>query len=183
MKYFLIISFFFIACQNKPSQTEQPSSEKTYFDLSKIVQSDIDVNTHIACGEIKTVSINGKTESKNLYSIDWKKEMQILLDCDLNKPSWKGKFNTQILDDHQKYVYTSTSTKIPVRQMTVNYEQKSGKLISVIIEKKISTMLFSNEQIITYYPDKSFKINAKQSALFMSDFNSDVEIKFIHGKI
>lgn len=179
MKYFLIITVFFAACQNEQKQSQQAISEKTYFNLKEIVQNDIDNNSKNKCGEEKTVLINIKNETKKIDIVDWKKELQVLLDCDINKPSWKGKFDTQVLDNHQKYLYTSNSTKIPVRQMTVNYEQKSGKVISVIINKKISTVLFSNEQQITYYPEKSFKINAKQSALFMKDFNSEVEIKYL----
>ena len=85
----------------------------------------------------------------------------------------------QILNDHQKYIYTASSSKIPVRKMTVNYEQKSGMVISIEIEKKTGTALFSNEQQIIYYPEKSFKIKASQRALFMKDFNSEVDVKYL----
>ena len=181
MKIFiqLLALCIFISCNNESNKTEQSSSEKTYFDLAKAVQNDISTNSKNKCGEEKTVLINVINETKKSDTVDWEKELQVLLDCDINKPSWKGKFDTQILDDRQKYVYTSNSAKIPIRKMIVNYEQKSGKIISIAIEKKISTILFSNEQQITYFPEKSFKINARQRAFFMKDFNSEVEIKYL----
>ena len=102
-----------------------------------------------------------------------------MLDCDINKPSWKGKYNVQILNDSLKYLYIAVSTKIPVRQLAVNYEQKNGRIISIEIKKKTGTALFSNEQQIIYFPEKSFKVNGSQQALFMQDFNSEVEIKYL----
>jgi len=67
--------------------------------------------------------------------------------------------------------------------MTIHFEQKSGKIQSVEIEKKIGTFLFSHRQYIYYTPGKSFKISARQSAVFMKDFNSEVEVKFINKPI
>jgi len=179
MKYLFIILLFLVACQNEQMKQESSSAKKVYFDLAKMVQLDIDNNTQQSCGEEKLVSVNGNTESKSIDTLDWKKELQILLDCDINKPSWKGKYEVQILNDGQKYIYAANSSKIPVRKMTVNCEQKSGKVISVEIEKKTGTALFSNEQQIIYYPEKSFKIKASQRALFMKDFNSEVDVKFL----
>lgn len=179
MKYLFIILVFLVACQNEQTKEHTASVKNAYFDLAKIVQLDIDRNTQYSCGEEKLVSVNGNMESKNIDTVNWKKELQILMDCDINKPSWKGKFETQELNDHQKYVYTANSSKIPVRKMIVQYEQKSGKVISVEIEKKTGTALFSNEQQIIYYPEKSFKIKASQRALFMKDFNSEVDIKYL----
>jgi uncharacterized protein YggU (UPF0235/DUF167 family) len=127
MKYLLIITLFFVACKKEQKNEDSTSLDKKYFDLVKIVQADIDNNSTNKCGEEKTVSINGKPESKKIDTVDWQKEMQLLLDCDINKPSWKGKYNVQILNDSLKYLYIAVSTKIPVRQLTVNYEQKKRK--------------------------------------------------------
>ncbi len=179
MKYLLIITLFFVACKKEQKNEDSTSLEKKYFDLVKIVKTDIDNNSTKKCGEEKTVSINGKPESKKIDTVDWKKEMQLLLDCDINKPSWKGKYNVQILNDSLKYLYIAVSTKIPVRQLAVNYEQKNGRIISIEIKKKTGTALFSNEQQIIYFPEKSFKVNGSQQALFMQDFNSEVEIKYL----
>jgi uncharacterized protein YggU (UPF0235/DUF167 family) len=117
MKYLLIITLFFVACKKEQKNEDSTSLEKKYFDLVKIVQADIDNNSTNKCGEEKTVFINGKPESKKIDAVDWQKEMQLLLDCDINKPSWKGKYNVQILNDSLKYLYIAVSTKIPVRQL------------------------------------------------------------------
>ncbi len=179
MRFFYVIIIFLSACKTDSKKNELNSTEKLYFDLINLVQSDIYNNSINDCSETKTVIINGKIESKNIDSISWKNELQLLLDSDINKPNWKGKYNVQILKDSGKYIYTSNTTKIPISKMTVNYEHKNGKITSIEIDKKIATILFSNEQHIIYYPNKSFKINAKQSALFMKDFNSVVEIKYL----
>lgn len=179
----LSVILFFVSCKNETSKNESTPTANSYFDLAKIVRDDININTRVGVGEEKIVTINGKTETKKVSSINWKKELQLLSECDLNKPSWKGKFDVTILNDSLKYVYTANSDKISVRKMTVNYEQKNGSIASVEIEKKIATILFKTEQQISYFPQKSFTIKAIQKAIFMRDFNSEVEIKYLNSKI
>lgn len=178
MKYSWLILFFLTACRGQEADTPL-LGKKQYFDLAGWVQKDIIANTQNAASEEKTVWINGKREFKQIDTVDWKKELQLLMECDINKPNWKGKYEIQQSNDFQVCTYSATSSKIPVRNMKVHFEQKSGKVQSIEIEKKIGTFLFSNQQYIYYTPGKSFKITARQSAVFMKDFNSEVEVKFI----
>lgn len=179
MRFLVPIFILLVSCQQ---ETKKISSEKIYFDLEKLVRADIERHTVNNCAEEKNITINGKNESKQIDTVDWEKELQLLLDCDINKPDWIGKYDVQVLNDSQKYIFTANSSKIPIRSLTVIYEQKGGEVSSVEIVKKISTALFSNEQQITFLPDKSFNIKACQSALFMKDFNSEVEIKYLCRK-
>lgn len=64
--------------------------------------------------------------------------------------------------------------------MYIQYNN-DNEIANVTIDKKIRSLLFSNEQQIVYQPEKSFKINATQKALFMKDFNSEVDVEFLCG--
>ncbi len=184
MKYLYVILLFFAACQSEQLKEESAAAEAAYFDLAKLVQADIEHNTRNACKEEKQIVVNGKAESRKTDSADWKKELQILLDCDINKPSWKGKFIRR--EDKRSdgtlicQVFTATSDKLPVRRMYIQYNN-DNEIANVTIDKKIRSFLFSNEQQIVYQPEKSFKINATQKALFMKDFNSEVDVEFLCG--
>ena len=182
MRFLFVITIFLIACQNRPKGTESLSTEKTYFDLTKLVQTDIDTNTKNNCGESKTINVNNQMEKQTIAAIDWTKEMQLLLDCDINKPSWKGKF---LVDTFWKQdtillsiAYRALTDKIQVRSMFVQYDN-NNQVANIAIRKKIKSFLFSNEQQIIYQPTKSFKINSHQKAFFMNDFISEVEVKYL----
>jgi hypothetical protein len=153
-----------------------------YFNLAKIVQTDIDSNTKNSCGEEKIINVNNKQEKQTINSLDWQKEMQLLLDCDMNKPSWKGKFNVDTLwkQDSTMYsiTYYSLSNKIQVKRLCVEYAN-NNEIATITIDKKINSILFSNRQQIIYQPGQSFTVSSQQKAFFMNDFNSEVEIRYL----
>ena len=170
---------FLLSCNQKDETTQKQTKELMYFDLLTIIQKDLKINSSMNCKEEKTVIINQKKEKKSSDSVNWENEFQLLMDCDINKPNWIGKFDSIISDDGQKLTYFANSSKIPVKKMTIQYDKKTNRAQMIIIDKKVATLLFTNEQQIIYIPGKSFKITAKQSAIFMNDFNSDVEIKYL----
>ena len=183
MRFFFIITIlFFVSCKNESTKTESASTEKMYFNLTKIVQADIDSNSKNYCGEEKTITVNNQMEKQTLARIDWKKEMQLLLDCDINKPSWKGKFDADTIWKEDTTLvsisYRALTDKIQVRRMYVQYNN-DNQIANITINKKIKSFLFSNEQQIVYQPAKSFKINSQQKAFYMNDFISEVEVKFL----
>lgn len=181
MKYLCIIILFFSACQNATVQ-DNSTGVKKYFDLKGLVQQDINTNMQHHFSELKSVRIDGKQESKQIDTVDWNKELKIILESDINKPNWEGKYQVQTTADKKEYLYTTLSSKLPIRSMKVQYASNSDAVILVEIEKKISSFLFSNQQSIQYIPHHSFKITAKQSAIFMQDFNSEIEVKFLPKK-
>lgn len=91
--------------------------------------------------------------------------METIINCDINKPSWKGKYLIQTTKNPRKISYLATSSKILVRNMVVFYKAQTDSIYYIEIEKN-GNIIFSNEQHIFYYPKKSFKIIAKQQVIF-----------------
>ena len=182
MRFLFVTIIFLTACQNKPKETESTSVEKTYFDLSKIVQADIDSNSKNNCGEEKLINVNNHQEKQTIATVDWTKEMELLLDCDINKPSWKGKFLVDTIWKQDTTLlsisYRALTDKIQVRRMYVQYNN-DNQIANITVNKRIKSFLFSNEQQIIYQPTKSFKINSQQKAFYMNDFASEVEVKYL----
>lgn len=180
MKYFWIpILLLFIACK-KQGTDNTVNSKKIYFDLSKVVQNDIYNNQTHQISETKNITINGKHETKIIDTVDWKNELTILNDCDINKPDWAGKYTVLQFKDKHQVCYTANTSKLPVQKITVQFKPNDSIPERIEIEKKIGNFLFSNEQNIVYFPQQYFKVNASQRAVFMQDFNSQVEVIFNH---
>ncbi len=175
---FFLILFLTISCQRQSKKSALENVHKSYFDLTQIVQQDVNNNIKNEQSEEKTFFINGKRESKKIIKVDWQKEMEILMECDINKPNWNEKFNVQSFVDEKKIIYTSISSKIPIKKMIVYYAKDTTQITSIEIEKETKSILFYNQQHIVYIPTQSFKIKSTQRALFMKDFNTEVEVKY-----
>jgi hypothetical protein len=173
----IAVGFFFVRC-NTPENEVSGNAE--YFDLASLVQKDIDYNTANACSEEKSVYMNGNKETKLMDSIDWKSELQPLMDCDINKPAWKGKYFvdtattsvTNITTIHHK----ALSDKVTIKSLVV--ELKGNEIQRIFITKRINSFIFSSLQIIEYFPAKGFSVRGEQKAALMKTFDLNVDVVY-----
>ncbi len=179
---FLIISLLFFSCKEK--KTEQLSTDTVYINIDSIVQSDIDLNMRENCKMEKLAFVNSLKEKKLTDSVDWKQELDILKDCDINKPSWKGKFKVDIVPTTiahlgcMQYFYRSIDTKIPIKSITVN-KDSLDRILNILIQKKIESFLFSSNQQIEYIPRFGYSVRSDQKTSLFSTFNVNVDVKYI----
>lgn len=183
-KYFiflfsLVFSTIFISCKN--AEPPISATDKTYFDLTKIIQKDIDYNIENNCSEEKTVYLKGNKETKVNDTIDWKNELKPLLECDINRVAWKGKFFIDTIPSDLTtditVQYRALSEKVSVRSLSIVYAGQQIKKITIV--KKIESLLFSTVQTIDYVPAYGFVILGEQKALMLNSFELNVNIKYI----
>lgn len=179
---FIFIALFFNSCNDY--KKEETAKEKLYVNLDSIVQSDIDFNTRENCQQEKLAFVNALKEKKIMDSVDWQKELEILKDCDINKPSWKGKFKVDIVPTTiahpgcTQYFYRSLDTKIPIRSITVNTDSLN-RILNIYIQKKIESFLFSSNQQIEYIPHFGYSVRSDQKTSLFNTFNINVDVKYI----
>ena len=175
----IVSSTIFISCKN----SEPPISvtNKTYFDLTKIIQADINHNIENNCSEEKTVYIKGNKETKVIDTIDWQSELKPLLECDINRVAWKDKFFIDTIpNDLNKDItiqYRALSEKVSVRSLSIVYAGQQIKKITIV--KKIDSFLFSTVQTIDYVPAFGFLIRGEQKALMLNSFELNVNVKYL----
>lgn len=175
----LVFSTIFISCKNM----EPPISntDKAYFDLTKIIQADINHNIENNCSEEKTVYIKGNKETKVNDTIDWQSELKPLLECDINRVAWKDKFFIDTIPSNLTsdvtIQYRALDEKISIRSLSILYD--NGKIKKITINKRIESFLFSTAQIIDYVPTFGFLIRGEQKALMMNTFELNVNVKYI----
>jgi hypothetical protein len=167
---------FVIACNSE----RETGNAAPYFDLKTLVKTDIDHNNSMQCGEQKSVLVNTIRETKLLDSIRWEKELQPILECDINKPAWKGKFAIDTVkgDDAGKFMvqYKPLSEKINVKLLRIHFSD--GKPESIFIVKQIRSFIFSSNQSIEYFPGKGFSVRGEQKAAMMESFALNVDVKY-----
>jgi hypothetical protein len=176
---FLLVSFFITSCNEE--EAKLIPAEKSYFDLERLILNDIKNNTRNNCIEEKTVYMNSVKETRKNDSVHWQDELKPLLECDINKKAWKGKFFADTIPNElmkdTTLQYRALSDKVSVRSLSIIYT--GSQIKKIIIVKKIDSFLFSTSQIINYIPGIGFIIRGEQKAFMMNTYDLNVDVKYI----
>ena len=162
--------------ENKPATISAPID---LFDLKPLVQKDIQQLTAKGCGIKKEVTIDGKTQVQLLPNAGFAKELQPLLDCDINKASWKYKFtvDSTALNGEKIITYSTSSDKVKVKMMQV-FMDSCNTVKRVEIKKEIRSFTFSFDSQIGYYPGKGYDIRSSQKAFLIHTFALQIHAAF-----
>lgn len=169
-----LISFFllFISCNMQPD--EQQKNTKAYFDLKTYFRKEAERLTAADRLVTKMVSINDSSETKSLKITDWKKELSVISDADINKASWKGAF--LIKRKKNLLIYSTSDEKVNVKKVIITY--KNDKPSGFLLLLRTRNSLYTSTDSLSYYPDSLYTVNKTQDIRFLSKKRYKVEILF-----
>lgn len=156
------ILLFFISCNN--SADKKQKTDLTYFDVKGYFEKEAARLNKDNPLISKTVSINGAIESKHINIPDWKKELALFSDADMNRASWKGLFKLKKSKDQE--LYSSNNEKVPVKELLVTYKNNEVFGIKVLI--KNTNSLYTSIDTLTYYADSLYQVKKVQNIKLLS---------------
>ncbi len=160
----LFLSFLlFISCNN--SADKKQKTNLTYFDIKGYFEKEVIRLTLKNPLITKTVSVNGATESKHIKIADWKKELTLFSDADINRASWKGLFEFKKSNDQE--LYSSNNEKVPVKELLVIY--KNNKVLGIKILIKNTNSLYTSIDTLSYYADSLYQVKKIQNIKLLSE--------------
>lgn len=171
------ILLLFSGCQRTPEQLQK--NELTYFDLRGYFEKEIARLSKAAPVITKTVRVNDSSETKKNRIADWKRELEIFKDADINKTAWKGLF--KITRPGYDLQYTTDNEKIPVKEVTVFYKKGStqkNEVSGLRILIKNTNLLYNSTDTLIYYPDSIYQVKKAQNILFLSGKRYQISGKF-----
>jgi len=166
------------ACHTEP-KTAPSSGNVPYFDLKKYLESEITRLDKAQPAVLKTVSVNGKEEQQTQEQLDYRAELAPLLEADINRPAWQGKYrldSTYIAPGQWTLTYTATDEKPPVRTMLVAY--RGNAVASISIERAAHTLMAGSSQKLSYSPASGFEVETTQKVVFMPKRNIRMAVAF-----
>nr|WP_068892737.1 hypothetical protein [Pedobacter panaciterrae] len=153
---------FFISCDN--SADKKQKTELTYFDVKGYFEKEV-VRLNKKNPLInKVVSVNGANESKRIQIPDWKKELALFSDADINRASWKGLFQLKKSKDQETYI--SENEKVPVKELTVFFRNNTAVGLKVLV--KNTNSLYTSFDTLTYYADSLYQVKKMQNIKLLS---------------
>jgi hypothetical protein len=157
------ILLFFISCSD--SADKKQKNDLTYFDVKGYFEKEATRLTKTNPLIKKAVNVNGEGESKSMKISDWKKELALFSDADINRASWKGLFQLKKSQDQERY--TSNNEKVPVKELLVFYKKNKVSGFKILI--KNTNSLYTSIDTLTYYPDSLYQIKKMQNIKLLSE--------------
>jgi hypothetical protein len=153
------------AC-NKP-EIKETGAELKYFDLKEYFTKEATRLNKQNPEVDKTVGHNGATESKKVHIGNWKKELNLFIENDINKPAWKLSYDVQANND--SIVYKARYPELETRQIIII--KKAGQVTGISIVNNTHNILYNTTEKLVYAPNAYYLIEKMQQVKIMGANN------------
>ncbi|RYY32769.1 MAG: hypothetical protein EOP46_18155 [Sphingobacteriaceae bacterium] len=136
-----------------------------FFDIKGFFEADSAKLMHLDPIVKKTVSHNGKAETKSLHIKNWGSELGLFINSDINKPAWRDGYT--IVENDTLLHYTAKQPDLKVRDISVT--KQGGKVKSISITNHTENFLYTNTEKLYYWPDSVYRIEKTQHVRFIGD--------------
>ncbi|MFK7932174.1 MAG: hypothetical protein AB8G22_01610 [Saprospiraceae bacterium] len=167
------------ACTNSDLETENDQSVERFFDLSQYFKGQVKLLA--TKQEVqKKASINGKTESKTISTPDFKQELQLFIDSDINRTSWLDKYEVDstrnATGNLTQLTYTALEDKLRTRKVAITFTNK--EVTNVEILNATDNVIAQTKQELSYTPQQGYVIKSFQDILLAEPRTMEVAVNF-----
>jgi len=138
-----------------------------YFDLKQYFTNEAARMEKLHSAVFKTVNYNNKPEQKRVLIKNWKRELGLFAESDINKPAWKDSYKVSTQNDST--LYTAIDTNLRTRSVLIVMQAKQVKLIA--ISNFTKNLLYQTKDVLAYYPDSLYLIEKHQSVKILGSNN------------
>ena len=164
LKAFVLI-FLLSGCL--PAEKENTSNQIYYFDLKTyFTKAATELNRKKPLVN-KTVSKNELSENKKIKITDWKTELALFIDADINKKAWKDSYSKD--SSATKIIYTAKEADLKTQKIEIDL--KNGLPVKFKIITKMDNLLYHSTEELEFYPDSVYSINKHQKVTIISQNN------------
>lgn len=120
----------------------------TYYDLKGFIESQISVLNKVRPEVIKTMSVSGKNETRTSREMDWKKELELFVQADINKPAYSKSYSITKPDSLTVLYTLSSGESLPVRFLKIEMDKISGMPVLIQAQLRSENKLYQSEKNI-----------------------------------
>lgn len=151
-------SLNFISCSSSGTSETAP----VYFDLlGYFNQQSSQLHTRKMEVE-KTIQKNGVKEQQHIQNINWKQELSLFMESDINKPSWSNSYATEHAGDTLRYI--TRDTTLLTRKIELIGAPKAVREIH--IHNRVSNPLYTSDTHLSYFADSLYRMEKVQTVRF-----------------
>lgn len=173
----IALPIFLLACA--PEKVDGTVDAIPFFDLRGFISAETDRLSAAKTKVEKTISLNGKTETKQIEDINFVNDLRLFREADINKPAWFDKYETEeqtLSAGHTLTSYIATDSSLIVRRLTV--EQDQGATTKVEIERHTGTVLSDGRHLLTYEPARGYDVITTQENKFGENVAAEISVRW-----
>lgn len=139
------------------------NTETKFFDLKKYFTDESVRLNKLNPLVTKSANYNANTETKKVHIADWKTELGIFIESDINKPAWKTSYRTSNSD----YITTYAAIDSGLKTQYIIIKRQNDKVKLVLIYNHSRTTLFGkvlyeSRENLSYVPDSIYRVQKRQ---------------------
>ncbi len=165
--------FLLVSCASKGDKTSE-----TYIDTKQFFETEIKKLTLIKTGVQKQLWFDGKQQTTSTQNVDWIKELDAFLSIDLQKASYKGRFDIDTLitnDTLYEVRYTANDIKVDLHSCVFKIQTSDQKMSSIVAVFGDRNSLYQSVKILSYTVGKGYTVSGKQAV----KLGNEIEYKII----
>jgi len=122
----------------------------------------------------KTIVKNSVKEEKLIKIKNWKQELDLFMESDINKPSWTSSYN--IKENGDTTLYTALTPDLRTREIQI--VKKGNHIHSLTIKNKVRNKLYESSENLFYFPDSIYRIDKSQDVKVIGINNYSINVSF-----
>lgn len=173
----IALPLLLLACA--PEKPDTATAPTPYFDLREYISAETDRLSAARIKVEKTISLNGRTETRQIDDINFDNDLRLFREADINKPAWFGKYETRketLSVGHTLTTYLAQDSSLIVRRLTI--EQDQGATTKVEIERHTGTILSDGRHLLTYQPATGYDVVTNQKNRFGEDVEAEIKVRW-----
>ncbi len=177
--YYLLACLLLAACSS--------SNEKIiyYFDVNILIDQEIQRLNELHPRVTKTVELNGEREERETSDIDWKKELSVFREADINKAAWRNKYQTDTVfinrsqGQFSQIDYTAMDEDLKCQHLSLYFLRNTSAAYKLEARLHRKNFLYEISQDIGITVGESYYINSLQKVIFLDQRQFDVRAEFV----
>ena len=128
----------------------------------------------------KTVSFDEATEVDRLDSMNYRQELKVFLDADINRPAWWDRYaiDSSRQDGALRSIrYQAKAEDLKIRSILLTFSRDSLRSVDIDLEAESAATGFRQE--LHYSPAKGFRIFTRQDVILSQPREMRVEVSFL----
>ena len=155
-----------------------------YIDLEELISQEIDRLEQANPSVKKRISLNGELEEKQIDDIDWKSELNLFLQADINKAAYSDLYDADTLftnksrNRYSKISYKANSHKLKTQELHFYFLRNTDVVFKIEGRIERINFLYTMQEDFGITLGHSYFVTSTQKVLFLKerDFRLDAEI-------
>ena len=176
---FFFVVHFFLGCTNGREPELGDKKVPVFFDLRDFFQKEMQFLEKNQPVVNKIVRLNGQESLLSSISVSYSDELAPFANSDINKPSWKDKYQVDsiLMDGHLKEIkYVAKDASLKTKELSIIFGD--GGVDKVWIRNSIHSIISESDQELKYERSKGYFIKGRQVGRFAAEKQFSVQVSF-----